>query len=1241
MAAWKAQLSVVCSVAILPAVAAIVDFSPAGSSDFTLTYPDQFRHSGGAATSARPIEVVANLDELGEEAVITNRPVVFRIDSDLELTDSWTQNGGTFLKTGPGTLRFNFSGTSAMTMNIGPCCTASGKYDNRGSERFVLPADGTDPTAGFNGYTIYEGKFVVNAPDTTSSKQLQFSDASRSYFNVGDWIADEGEQEPDVEFVVEGGYVNIPAMARIGTYHGFKDYNTPNGRAKAQITVKAGATLQFSGGKQQYLGAPASRKFNNVWKPYNQKNVVKVEKGAYYNFSSEANFNVNTQPGCDSEFDVDGGRVYCPNIYHASENNTPDGERNLLIDIRDGSTFANLSLRNCVVTGTVTAPRRVDVRISSGGEFATEWVTNGVGGTFSFHVDGGTLATSLYLMKASDSVYKGSSSARRDIAEKILLDASIDGLYVSSGGVRVVSAGRTITASDPNVAVLAAPIMPDPDMSAGTVDGGVAVAAREADNGIVFAAQNSYHGPTVLESGIVTLRGDGDFSDSPVSIEDAKLCLMGGSRTVSSLSLSGRLFDLCLGPDASLCASSLDVGTAECLLVGFCDSEGAPLAVAQNDRTVLVFPTACRDAVSSLRIGMVAGSLLGIGSWRLVNVAGGFTELRVTAVPATEAGVPVFADGFVGTRAADDADYSVLALDADAAAYKPGTYVVAHYTRDGGSSLLDRFTCRLHSGVYASFSEELVASGEYVGLYEVKMTIVSIVPVSVNWTDSAAGDHSMSTSGNWEAAPASLSDGSADIALKSGEQMDVVANARIHGITNALESTNLPFVVNAADNALAIDGLFVSSKAGQLVLRGRITTIDDDTAGYDPSATGVRQITYQSASFYDADGNHQPEGLIGLRRSNSYWGVPLVLRGVTVDKPVYANGTMGTNLLYAEPNTTNVFDAPFVQGATWVRYVAGKGARIEFKNGFKIQSQCKKNGSGELRITGEPWSVMASFGLDEGSLVLDAEDCRVLPTSSSTAVNDYDIYTYESAAAVTIECLRSYCFKDGTDSISLENYLNRAPGSGYIRARTLELHATTQVVQRVRFVSTHADSRLKGDDGALLVINGGWETKRNYAYKIDNGSDWYRDTVMTNRIQTVGGLGFKLAGEDERLVLAGQDFQSSGVLEAAAGTIELAADASWRNGSDFRASGNGCLAFKSPAQINKASAIIRLSENGSVEIPSGVTLKVSSVQVKVGEEWVTVSSGEYNGTQSGLMYGRVTGGGTLRTGKLGMLFIIH
>ena len=1235
----KAMATAACTLLVLPGLAGIIDFNPTGNDEFKLTYPDQFRYSGAAAVSARPVVIKANLDEQGKEAVITNRPVVFRVNSDIEFTDSWTQNGGTFLKTGSGALRFNFSSYDKMNMIVGPCCTETGKSDRRGSERFVLPDDGSAPAAGFNGYTIYEGKLLVNARGTSSSNMLKFggSTAYRAYFNVGDWIAGEGEQEPDVEFVVESGYVNIPVMTRIGTYHGFKDYNTPAGRAKSQITVKEGATIKFSGGVQQYLGAHESRKFNDVFRQYNQKNVIRVEKGGYYNFESTANFNVNTQPGCDSEFDVDGGNVYCPHIYHSSVTTYRDGERNFLIDVRNGGTFANLSFRNCVISSRATGPCRVDVRIADGGVFATENVTNGVDGTFTFHVDGGTLATYRYLKANVDNIY--SKNEQNNIVEKILLDASIEGLYVSGGGVRVVSAGRTVTDKLPHVAVLAAPIMPDADLPDGVMDGGVTVAAGEAENGIVFAAKNSYHGPTVLENGIVTLHGEGDFSDSPVSVADAQLRLTGGDRTLSSLKFTGRFFDLCLGPDAVLKVSGLDIGDAEGLLIDFCDTEGVRLSNAQTERAVLVFPTSCRDAVSSLRVGMKAGSSLGIKSLSLVDDANGFTELRVTAVPVTEPGVPAFADGFFGMRSGDGDDYALQSLNADAASYEPGTYVVARYKRNGEISLLDNFSYPQRSMFTVSFKEELVVSGEYAGCYEVKMVITEVVPVSAIWTDGAEGDHSMAASGNWELAPSSLTDGSADVKLKSGQQMDVVENARVYGIENKLEKDNVPFVVNAADHALAVDGLFKSDKAGQLVLKGRITDTDGDTSGYVPSADGARQITYLSASFADSDGTRKPENLIGMRRSSGYWGVPLVLDGAVIEKPVYANGVMGTYLLYACSNTTNVIDAPFSQGSTWVRYYVEQDSMIEFRKGWKSENQIRKNGAGELRVTGEPFSIVSSFGVDSGSLVLDAEDCRITPLNGG--IDNYDIYTFESSSPVTIECLRSYCFKDGTDSISLENYLNRPAGSSGIQPRTFNLHATTQIVQRIRFISTHANSRLTGDEGALLVVNGGWEPKRNYKYAINNGTEKFQDTVMTNMIQTIGGLGFKLDGADERLVLAGQNFESTGVLEASAGTLELAADATWLNGVDFKASGEGCLAFHSAGQINRESAVLWLSENGKIDVPSGVTLKVSLVMVKNGDEWVAVSSGEYDGAASGLLQGRVTGGGKLRIGKAGLVITVR
>ena len=113
--------------------------------------------------------------------------------------------------------------------------------------------------------------------------------------------------------------------------------------------------------------------------------------------------------------------------------------------------------------------------------------------------------------------------------------------------------------------------------------------------------------------------------------------------------------------------------------------------------------------------------------------------------------------------------------------------------------------------------------------------------------------------------------------------------------------------------------------------------------------------------------------------------------------------------------------------------------------------------------------------------------------------------------------------------------------------------------------------------------------------------------------------------------MAKQDYASCGDLEASAGALVLCSDATWLNGTNFTARGTGCLKFTKAGQVNSAFAKVRLADEGTIDIPAGVTLAVQSLEVGSGGEWVPVETPRmFDASSTGPMAGRVTGGGTLR-----------
>ena len=126
------------------------------------------------------------------------------------------------------------------------------------------------------------------------------------------------------------------------------------------------------------------------------------------------------------------------------------------------------------------------------------------------------------------------------------------------------------------------------------------------------------------------------------------------------------------------------------------------------------------------------------------------------------------------------------------------------------------------------------------------------------------------------------------------------------------------------------------------------------------------------------------------------------------------------------------------------------------------------------------------------------------------------------------------------------------------------------------------------------------------------------------------------AGAEDVYVLTGKDFATTGNLEVSGGTLELAADATWKNGQCFVADGDGLLRFTAADQIG-SQAVFRFAGNGKIEIPAGVTIRVSAVDL--GGEAITEGAFTKNdGTDVG---GHIEGAGTLKVGKRGMLLIVQ
>ena len=150
--------------------------------------------------------------------------------------------------------------------------------------------------------------------------------------------------------------------------------------------------------------------------------------------------------------------------------------------------------------------------------------------------------------------------------------------------------------------------------------------------------------------------------------------------------------------------------------------------------------------------------------------------------------------------------------------------------------------------------------------------------------------------------------------------------------------------------------------------------------------------------------------------------------------------------------------------------------------------------------------------------------------------------------------------------------------------------------------------------------------------------------VWTVNCKVQGAASIQVGGAaNASVVLTNQAFASHGNLTVKSGVLELAEDASWLNGTNFTARGEGgLLKFASSAQVDKKIARLHFAENGKVYVPAGVTLKVVAADVlQAGaSEPTRVASGTYDGS-SGPLFGRIEGGGNVRVGSAGLILLFR
>ena len=142
----------------------------------------------------------------------------------------------------------------------------------------------------------------------------------------------------------------------------------------------------------------------------------------------------------------------------------------------------------------------------------------------------------------------------------------------------------------------------------------------------------------------------------------------------------------------------------------------------------------------------------------------------------------------------------------------------------------------------------------------------------------------------------------------------------------------------------------------------------------------------------------------------------------------------------------------------------------------------------------------------------------------------------------------------------------------------------------------------------------------------------------TNALKFTDLAGFKMSGAG--FVRMNGVSTSSGALAVENGTVELGA-ATWLNATNVVVGGTGVLKFTKSNAFDRRKAVLSLSGAGAIDLPEGVRQRFLAATVTVDGEEQKVPAGTYGADATGLMAGRVTGGGTITVISKGFSLIVR
>ena len=324
----------------------------------------------------------------------------------------------------------------------------------------------------------------------------------------------------------------------------------------------------------------------------------------------------------------------------------------------------------------------------------------------------------------------------------------------------------------------------------------------------------------------------------------------------------------------------------------------------------------------------------------------------------------------------------------------------------------------------------------------------------------------------------------------------------------------------------------------------------------------------------------------------------LVLDGGVIEKPIYAKAYDGGDaLLMTTANTDNYITGPFEGTAPVAAISVGTGSTLTMSGGETFSWSIRKDGYGLMVITNKPFSVSNSgalFSVRYGTLRLD-----VAGNNASSSMSVLSGARLETTVDKAFSCVV------------------------FSHAGTADFKDTFQSVSHIS--STSGSAIMTGEYGSCLMVSKG------PAMPVGG----------TNvSCQVTGGLSLAMGGTGV-LLLTNRVFTSCGDLTATNGVLELAANATWLNGTNFTARGTGTLKFAAAGQVNKAFAALHVADQGQIYVPEGVRVRFVSATLdeqSVPEGIYPVPAGTEDSTG---LSSHITGGGSIRIKRPGTVLVVQ